>query len=138
MAMVELKHNPTKRELQWFGLIMLTFFGAVGSVVYFKIDAPGAGRVLWVIGALFTLLFYSVRPLRLPFYLGWMRAFYPLGWTVSHLVLVTIYYLVVTPIGLVLRVFRYDPLRRRRARHASSYWVEHRTGTDVSRYFRQY
>jgi hypothetical protein len=138
MAMVELKHNPTTRELNWFGLIVLVFFGAVGAVVYFKIDAPGAGRVVWGIGALFTLLFYAVRPLRIPLYLGWMRAFYPLGWTVSHLVLVTIYYLVVTPIGLVLRVFGYDPLGRRRARQASSYWVEHRTGTDVSRYFRQY
>jgi hypothetical protein len=33
-----------------------------------------------------------------------------------------LYYLVLTPIGLVSRVVR-DPLARRWSRHAASYWI---------------
>jgi hypothetical protein len=71
-------------------------------------------------------------------YLGWMRLFFPLGWTISHAVLLVLYFVVVTPIGLVMRVIRYDPMARRLDPDAPSYWVEHRTGGDSARYLRQF
>ncbi|MFQ5511606.1 MAG: SxtJ family membrane protein [Candidatus Krumholzibacteriia bacterium] len=138
MAVIEIKSTPSKRELSWFGAVMLVFFGAVGSVAYFKFHAPTAAYVLWSVGTLLALLFYAIPPLRIPLYLGWMRAFFPVGWTFSHLVLIVIYYLVVTPIGLVMRLFGYDPMKRRLDPGAATYWVEHRTAAELARYFRQY
>ena len=37
-------------------------------------------------------------------YLGWIYAAFPIGWTVSHLLLAAIYYLIVTPIALAVRL----------------------------------
>jgi hypothetical protein len=72
-----------------------------------------------------------------PVFLLWMGLAYPIGWTVSHLMLAVILYLVITPVGLVMRLCGYDPMERRFDRSATSYWVAHNPGGDTRRYFRQ-
>jgi hypothetical protein len=57
------------------------------------------------------------------------------GWCVSHVLLVAVYFLVLTPIGFLLRLFR-DPMELRFEREASSYWFP-REAVDSGRYFRQ-
>ncbi len=69
---------------------------------------------------------------------GWMRAVTPVGWSVSRLLLGIVYYVVLTPIGLALRLAGRDPLRRRAGSVADSYWADHRPARDVERYFRQH
>ncbi len=69
---------------------------------------------------------------------GWMEATAPMGWTVSCLVLGITWYLVITPIGLVMRLLRRDPLRLKRDSSASTYWVDHSMPSETSRYFRQF
>lgn len=51
----------------------------------------------------------------------WMAAGETIGALVAQLVLALVYFGVVTPIGLVKRLFGWDPLERRAARQAS-YW----------------
>jgi hypothetical protein len=67
-----------------------------------------------------------------------MLAALPIGWTISHLVLGAVYYLVLTPIGLVMRLLGRDPMQRRFDRSAKSYWIERTPRTDPSRHFRQF
>jgi ABC-type uncharacterized transport system permease subunit len=68
----------------------------------------------------------------------WMAAAFPLGWLIAHALLLAIYYLVVTPLGLLMRVVGHDPLQRTIARDASSYWIRRGPPRDVSSYFRQF
>jgi hypothetical protein len=63
---------------------------------------------------------------------------FPIGWTVSHLLLGSIFYGVITPIGLLLRASGHDPMMRKFDRNASSYWIDHRTGGDPTSYLRQF
>jgi hypothetical protein len=137
-GVIELTGRPSRHDLRWFGFIVPVFFAVVGSIAGFRFDAFGTAYVLWGLGAILTVVYVAVRPLRIPFYLGWMRLFFPLGFAVSHLVLILLYYGVVTPIAVMMRLVGYDPLRRKRDRRASTYWVEHRTGGDPSRYLRQF
>ena len=137
MAILEINKAPSKRELNWFGLIMLAVAGAVGAAILLKAGALTAASIVWALGALIVAVYYAVRPLRWPMYLGWMHLFFPIGWTVSHLVMAVVYYLVLTPIGLVMRLVGYDPMKRKFDRAAKTYWVEHNPGRDPSRYFRQ-
>ena len=65
-------------------------------------------------------------------YLTW-----PIGWVVSHVILAIVYYAVLTPIALLLRLFKYDPLTRRMDRGASTYWKPVST-SPIERYFRQH
>ena len=55
----------------------------------------------------------------------------------SHLVLAVIYYLILTPIAIVMRTFGRDQLRLRFDASARSYWKEHDPAADTARYFRQ-
>jgi hypothetical protein len=71
-------------------------------------------------------------------YVGWMLAAVPIGWTLTHLILGVIYYLVLTPIGLLMRLVGKDPMRRRLERDASSYWIERDEAAGSERYFKQF
>ncbi len=137
MAMLEINKAPSKRELNWFGVIILAVTGAIGAMVFFKTEGTTAAGIVWAVGGVIVAVYYAVRPLRWPIYIGWLHFFFPIGWTVSHLIMVIIYYVVITPIGLVMRLVGYDPMKRKFDREASSYWVGHDPGSDPSRYFRQ-
>ena len=60
------------------------------------------------------------------FHTAWMRFAAALGHVNSRVLLTLVYYLVVTPYGVVTRLVGRDPLRRRGAKGAS-YWVERKT-----------
>ena len=69
---------------------------------------------------------------------SWMEAVAPMGWSVSNLVLASTYFLVLTPIGWLLRLTGRDPLSLRRGVDRKTYWVDHQTPADIRRYFRQF
>jgi hypothetical protein len=138
MAVLEIKNRPSRRDLAWFGPILLAAVAIFGGVAWFRFDAPRAAVWIWAIGGAISGLYFAVPALRIPVYLGWMRLFFPIGWMISHLVLAVLFFLVVTPTAMVLRLVRYDPLKRRWDRSATTYWTDHRTGEETSRYLRQF
>ena len=136
MAVIDINRNPSERELRWFG-VMLAIFVAIVGLLFWRAGASRVATIVWGAGAALTLIYAAARPLRRPVYLGWIYAAYPIGWTVSHLLLGGIYYLLVTPIGLGLRMAGRDPMQRAFDRSARTYWTPHDPGEDVSRYFKQ-
>lgn len=137
MAMIELK-PPSKRDLQWFGLMVAALCGVIGGIVLWQSGSLQASKIIWATGVVFSLIYYAIPPLRMILYYGWMKAVTPIGWTVSHLVLAITYYLVLTPTGLLVRLFRRDPMRRKPQPDAATYWTARRPARDSSRYFNQY
>ena len=128
---------PTPSQQRWFGLILLAVFGVIGTMVGWQLEAWGASRVLWGFGLGLALLYTAVRPLQRPLYYAWMHMVFPIGWVVSHLALAIVFYGVVTPLGLVMRLFGRDKLERRIDPKAKTYWTERPADTDPSRYLRQ-
>ena len=97
-----------------------------------------AASVLWIAGPVVAAIYYGLPVIRKPVYLAWVYAAFPIGWTVSHLLLAVVYYLVLTPIGLALRLFGRDIVSRRFDRSATTHWIERRPVDDRTRYFRQF
>ena len=86
----------------------------------------GRTTVVLICGALGAALAAGgllVPPAARAFHTAWMRLAVLLGHVNSRVLLTLVYYLVVTPYGVVTRLVGRDPLRRRGAR-ARSYWVE--------------
>lgn len=135
---IDLKQKPSRSEQKWFGLLMLIVFAAIGSILHFKFGQRTAGLVAYTLAVLIPLLYYSIHSLQPVLYKSWMRLVFPIGWAVSHIVLAIVYYLAITPVGLIMRAVGHDPMKRRMDRRAETYWVEHRTGANLWRYFRQY
>ena len=77
-------------------------------------------------------------PLLRPVYQLWMLAVYPIGWTVSHIVMALLFYLVFTPVGLIMRACGRDPMQRKFDRQATTYWQRRPPEQDKRRYFRQF
>src|SRR5262245_19882401 len=138
MAVIDINRSPSQRELTWFGLLLVVFFGLVGGLVLWRAQSPIAAWIIWSLGTILGIVYFAVRLMRLPLYIGWMSAFYPIGWIVSHLIMGIIFFLVLMPIGLLIRLWGYDPMRRQFDPEASSYWVSYTPHDDAARYFRQF
>jgi len=138
MAIIDINLNPSKRDLRWFGWILFLFFALMGGIVYWQSGATYIANALWAIGAVLGAAYYLLRPLRRPIYLGFMYLVYPIGWTLSHVMFSFIYYIVLTPIGLIMRAFGYDAIQRRIDHKATTYWVKRDANIESSRYLRQF
>ncbi len=138
MAILDSPRDPSPTELKTFGLIVLAVFTILGSVVRWRAGAPGMAWLLWSAGAMLAAVYYAVPPLRRPLFFAWMRLFQPIGWVVSHLLLVSIFYLVLAPIGLLLRAFGRDAMHRELKPDAATYWILRRGERRPQDYFRQF
>ena len=138
MAVIEISTIPSRRDLLWFGLLLPVFFAIVGALVWRRSGSFTAGTAVWAVGGTLSALFAVWPTSRRRIYVGWMYAVYPIGWTVSHLLLGVVYFVVITPIGLALRMLRRDPLERSFDRTATTYWVRHNPADRIERYLRQF
>jgi hypothetical protein len=129
---------PRQRDLQVFGFVLPACFALAGLVVRARSGAGGIAGVVWGVGAALSLLYLAVPASRRPLFLGVSYATYPIGWVVGHVLLLAIFWLVVTPVGLLVRVLRQDPLARRLDEAADSYWSPLEQATDFRRYFQQF
>lgn len=138
MALIELPKEPKPLERKLFGLLVLLFCGLVGGFLAWKLRWWAAAWVVWGIGAFVAAVYYAIPPLQNRIFRGWLLAFYPLGFVISHVVLAAIWYLLFTPIALLRRLFAGDPLHRKPDPSAESYWIEREGPVDSSRYFKQF
>jgi hypothetical protein len=106
------KHQDERQQLRRFGLTVGGIFALIGlwPAVFrgqaFRLWALGPGLVL-VLGAL-------VLPRSLSHvHRVWMAAAEGLGWINTRILLSVVFYVVVTPMGFVMRRFAQDPMRRR-------------------------
>jgi ABC-type uncharacterized transport system permease subunit len=138
MAVIDMGREPSRRELNLFGVMLLVVAGVIGVVVYWRFEAPSAARAIWITGAVVASIHLAFPILRRPIYFGWMYATYPIGWVISHAVLAAIYYLLITPTGLLLRTTGWNPLQRGFDRETESYWIRDNPHRTLEGYFRQY
>ncbi|MFY9341482.1 MAG: hypothetical protein WAT39_03255 [Planctomycetota bacterium] len=62
----------------------------------------------------------------------------PIGFVISHVLIATIYYLVMTPIGLVFRLIGRDVIGKRPDPKAASYWHDKGQPRPATSYFKLY
>jgi hypothetical protein len=138
MALIEINRDPSRRELRVFAGILLVFFGLAGALVLYWTGRATLPSWLWGIGTALSAAGLLFPKFMREVYLGWMMLAFPIGWLVSHLVLGATYFLVLTPIAVVIRVLVRDPLERRFEASRKSYWVGYPLPDTLERYFRQH
>lgn len=124
-----------KKEHRWFG------FGAGVAAAGVTVWAANTDRPRVMIAALGVhyalVLLGLVHPLLVTFVArAWLAFSEVLGKVMAYPVFGAVYFLVVTPTGLLLRASGRDPLRRK-APPGDSYWTPHRA-PDKARYERQF
>jgi hypothetical protein len=147
MTLLTLNLNPPRRVLVQFGFVSLFAFGFLGwwclrkgGILGFDFGtaARPVGFVLMGVGALHAL-FSLVRPsLNRPLFAGLTLLTYPIGLVVSTVLLVVLFFVIITPVGLTLRLLGKDPLHRRWHPDAQTYWVDREEARPPASYFKQF
>jgi len=137
--MIQINRSPTRSQLRWFAaLVFPLFWGWVAFLVYRRAELPRVAIAIAAIALVISVTSLLSPPFARRVWIAMMVSLSPIGWVMSHLILGFIYYLVLTPVGLGLRLAGRDPLHRRFDRGAKSYWIDRGGKPEAERYFRQY
>jgi hypothetical protein len=138
MQWSDIPFQPTRTTLRQFAGLWLVFFGGLAAW-------QGLARGQTTLATVLAVLALTVGPIGLarpewlrPLYVVWMVLAFPIGWTVSLLMLAVMFYGLFTPIGLAFRLLGRDPLHRARRPGLATYWTPKPTPADVRRYFKQF
>lgn len=122
-----------RKDLRKFGLTLSIILGVIGGLLVYK----GKPTAYWFlcIGGVFFLLGAIVPQTLKSIYKVWMSIALIIGWFMSRLILTVLFYLVVTPIGLSMRLLGKDLLNQEFDETAETYWIKkEKGGFDRSRY----
>ena len=135
--MIAIQWNPSEKQLRQFaGIWFPAFCGLVGYSIGHKTGHWSEVEIGWVLAGLFSVGGLVLPALIRPIFVGLILLTFPIGWVVSHLLLGLIFYGVVTPIGLILRISGHDPLQLKKT-SGNSVWKTSVGKTDATRYLRQ-
>ena len=136
MSLIRINPRPSAAQLRVFAVLWLIFAGVLGAVAWRR-GATGLAEALWAAGAAVAVPgLVAPRLVRLV-YLGAVYASLPIGLVVSGVLLAAVYFLVLTPIGLIMRLFGHDPLARRFEPGGATYWKPRGATRPAASYFRQ-
>jgi hypothetical protein len=110
------------KELRNFGLIVGGIFLVIGL---WPMLWRGEGMRLWAVGlgSLLVPLGLLVPAVLAPVFKVWMKVGHVLGWINTRIILGVLFYGLITPMGVVMRLFGWDAMRRVLMRDVESYRV---------------
>jgi hypothetical protein len=131
---LKLKEEPKEwRKAAWMsalGLALLT------SLLRWRRVLPLAA---WAVALCLLAALAAAAALRPRWFRGYYRFSAKVGFGLSQMaggvVLALVFFIVVTPLGLAMRMLGKDPLRLRRPAGAESYWSEVRRKSSLDRLF---
>ena len=114
-------------DLRKFGVTVGAGFIFLGVLLLLRhrssyVAFCGAGALLTAFGVIWPRALKYV-------YIAWMALAFTLGFVMSNVILTLFFFLFVTPIGLLARLFQKDFLARKWDKRAASYWIRH--GSEV-------
>ena len=135
--MISIQWNPERKQLRQFaGIWFPAFCTLVGWSIARKTGHWHDVETGWIVAGVISIAGLAFPPIIRPVFVGLILLTYPIGWVVSHLLLGFIYFGVVTPIGLALRVTGHDPLGIKFPSGQST-WKSPTGKTDPGSYLRQ-
>ena len=109
----------TKKNNATFGIFFFIFFLIVGL---YPLKSDGVIRVWSVVLALVFLIITIIRPNLFTFLNRlWIKFGFLLGKIISPIIMGLVFFFVVTPIGIFIRILKKDVMGLKR--EATSYWI---------------
>ena len=112
--------KSSKREIRSFGITIGIIFLIIAGFLFYK-EKEAFHLLLYLAGSFICLSFLFPGILK-PIYLVWMIFAVILGWFMTRFILSLLFYLIVTPIGLITRILGKDFLELKKEVSNDSYW----------------
>ena len=117
----EIKHIKTgKKDLRSFGFTIGIILLLVAAFLFYR-EKESFQTFLYIAGVFIGLALILPSMLK-PIYIVWMTFAVILGWFMTRVILSLLFYVIITPIGLVLRIFGKDFLELKKQAVQGSYW----------------
>ena len=124
--------QPTQKDLLIFTIIWFFVF----IVIALYPLKSGQDVRLWAVGLSIIFLALSFVPIiLLPIYKLWVKFGMLVGKINSFLILNLLFYIIITPMGLIVRLFGGDLLSKKIDKNRDSYWNEHQGGGSMKQQF---
>ena len=121
MLKEEFKHiKETKKDLRKFGLTVGIVLAAIGTLLFYFEKSSAIYFI--IIGGLLILLGILLPQLLKPLNKIWMGLAIVLGFIMTRVILTTLFYLVITPIGLLAKIFGKKFMLLKYDKSAKTYW----------------
>ena len=114
----------SKRNLRKFSITIAIVLFLFGILVFWKGSVKENAYYLLIIAFLFLLSGLLIPKILTLIYKVWMGLAFTLGWFMTRVILGIMFYLVFTPIGLSIRLFGGDLLKKKLDRNTKSYWIK--------------
>ncbi len=106
-----------------FGLFFTGVFAVLGLYGFWVVWPPILNKVFLTVSIILAAVTLLRPPLLNPLNRGWYQLGLFLGRVVSPIVLGILFFLLITPVALVIRIAGRDALRLRRKK-VDSYWID--------------
>ncbi len=112
--------NASKKALKDFGITFGTILILISGFLFFK--NKESYKILAYTASFLILIGYTFPKILKPIYYIWMTFAVILGWIMTRVILSLLFFLIITPIGLVARLFGKDFLELKKQAVEGSYW----------------
>jgi hypothetical protein len=137
-VMIRINTNLPTGQLRLFGGLLTALLTLVGWLLLNKTGSVAAAVLLGCCAAGAAGAAGFVPGALRPVYIGLSYALLPVGILVSFLTLVLIYYFLLTPMALILKLCGRDAMARKFEPDNPSYWRRRQIKKSKERYLRQY
>jgi len=130
--------EPSSRDLNILALLFLVIPLLIGAYLLWRKGAPSG--YVWIAAGLALSLCRLAPPLFKLIYRFWIGFSVVVGYFISRVLLTLVFFLVILPTGLIMRLVGKDPMERKMDPNAPSYWIKKEEQTDysVERYEKQF
>ena len=132
------KREPSSRDLTILALLFLIIPGFIG--LYYVFWKGSAAGYIWMIAGAVLAVARLITPLFKRIYGLWLGFSVILGYFISRALLTIIFFIVLTPTALIMRLVGKDPMERKWDPAVKSYWIkrEEDPNANLQRYEKQF
>lgn len=123
MIIEEIKQiKSTSKDIINFAMLIGGIIALIGLVSLF--NRSSAFMFLIPFGLIFMLLGFIAPVIIKPLYFVWMSLSVILGYISTRVILALLYYLIITPIGIIFKLMGKDLLNLKFDKKAETYWIK--------------
>ena len=135
---MKLDWNPKQGQLTGFARAWVVVFGGGAAWFGWFNNQEQIGVILGFLAAALPIAGLLYTPSTKFIYRVVSVLTYPLGWLLSHVILCIIYFGIMTPIGVVAKLFGHAFITKGKDKNKTSYWEKIKRPDVASSYFKQF
>jgi len=140
----EVNWKPDVAERRKFARSLVIGFPCIAVVLIvagwsktgaWKIQPP---LMIGGVGLAIGLVLFALPGIARPFYVVWYGLACAIGLVVGNILLAVVFYILITGVGIAMRLVGRRSISKRLDKQATTYWKDAKPVTDPQRYYRQF